>query len=136
MQTYLSAANVERLLNDNNDPTGIAAQVFNNKDFGYYKVNIERPDRRCAQFKPELIAPLRFDKQLREPMEHIYSVHGDSVYDAGYLKANDVAIYSWCEDNDINLNAKAKTKLLDTKMWLKLRNVCQMAEELLEAFGK
>lgn len=68
-------------------------------------------------------------------MEHIYSVHGDSIYDAGYLKANDSAILSWCEDNDINLNAKAKTKLLDTKMWLKLRNVYQMAEELLEAFG-
>ena len=136
MQTYLSAANVERQLNDNNDSVGIAAKVFDNKDFGYYKVNIERPDRRCAQLKPELIAPLRFDKQLREPMEHIYSVHGESVYDAGYLKANDSAIYSWCEDNDINLNAKAKTKLLDTKMWLKLRNVYLMAEELLEALGK
>jgi len=135
MQTYLSAANVERQLNDNNDQIGIAAKVFDNKDFGFYKVNIERPDRRCAQFKPELIASLRFDKQLREPMEHIYSVHGDSVYDVGYLKANDAAIYSWCEDNDINLNAKAKTKLLDTKMWLKLRNVYQMAEELLEDLG-
>jgi type I restriction enzyme M protein len=98
-------------------------------------VNIERPDRRKAQFSAELIAPLRFDKQLRDAMEHTYSVHGDSVYQAGYLKANDSAIYSWCEDNDINLNAKAKTKLLDTKMWLKQHNVYQVAEELLEEFG-
>jgi type I restriction enzyme M protein len=134
-QVYLDSTDIERKLTEDKDPTGIAAKVFNNDDFGYYKVNIERPDRRCAQFKHELIAPLRFDKQLREAMEHIYSVHGDSVYDAGYLKANDAAIYSWCEDNDINLNAKAKTKLLDTKMWLKLRNVFLMAEELLEAFG-
>jgi type I restriction enzyme M protein len=134
-QAYLESTNIERQLTDSGDPTGIATQIFNNDDFGYYKVNIERPDRRCAQFKPELIAPLRYDKQLREPMEHIYSVHGDSVYNAGYLKANDSAIYSWCEDNDINLNAKAKTKLLDTKMWLNLRNVYLMAEELLEAFG-
>jgi type I restriction enzyme M protein len=134
-QAYLNSTNVERLLTEAGDPSGIATQIFNNDDFGYYKVNIERPDRRCAQFKPELIVPLRFDKQLCEPMEHIYSVHGESVYDAGYLKANDAAIYSWCEDNDINLNAKAKTKLLDTKMWLKLRNVYLMAEELLEAFS-
>jgi type I restriction enzyme M protein len=134
-QAYLDSTNIERQLTESGDPTGIATQIFNNDDFGYYKVNIERPDRRCAQFKAELIAPLRFDKQLREPMEHIFSVHGDSVYDAGYLKANDLAIYSWCEDNDINLNAKAKTKLLDTKMWLKLRNVYQMAEELLKEFG-
>lgn len=134
-QAYLDSTNIERQLTEVGDPKGIATQIFNNDDFGYYKVNIERPDRRCAQFKAELIAPLRFDKQLREPMEHIYSVHGDSVYGAGYLKANDSAIYSWCEDNDINLNAKAKTKLIDTKIWLKLRNVYQMAEELLQEFG-
>ena len=134
-QAYLDSTNIERQLTKSGDPIGIATQIFNNDDFGYYKVNIERPDRRCAQFKLELIAPLRFDKQLRESMEHIFSVHGDSVYDAGYLKANNSAIYSWCEDNDINLNAKAKTKLVDTKMWLKLRNVYQMAEELLQEFG-
>jgi type I restriction enzyme M protein len=134
-QAYLDSTDVERQLTETNDPIGIAAQVFNNDDFGYYKVNVDRPDRRCAQFKPELIAILRFDKQLREPMEHIYSIHGDSVYDAGYLKANDAATYSWCEDNDINLNAKAKAKLLDTNMWLKLRNVYQMAEELLKELG-
>ncbi|GAC27875.1 type I restriction-modification system subunit M [Brumicola pallidula] len=134
-QAYLHSKNVERQITETGDTTGIATQIFNNDDFGYYKVNIERPDRRKAQFRAELIAPLRFDKALRESMEHIYSVHGDSVYDAGYLKANDSAIYSWCEDNDINLNVKTKTKLLDTKMWLKLLNVYHMAEVLLEVFG-
>jgi type I restriction enzyme M protein len=134
-QAYLDSTNIERQLTKEGDPTGIATQIFNNDDFGYYKVNIERPDRRKAQFSADLIAALRFDKQLREPMEHIYSVHGDSVYEAGYLKANDSAIYSWCEDNDINLNTKAKTKLLDTTMWIKQCNVYLIAEELLEEFG-
>lgn len=134
-QAYLNTTKIERQVTEMGDPTGIATQIFNNDEFGYYKVNIERPDRRKAQFRGDLIAPLRFDKALREPMEHIYSVHGDSVYDAGYLKANESAIYSWCEDNDITLNAKAKTKLLDIKMWLKLLNVYQMAEVLLEEFG-
>jgi type I restriction enzyme M protein len=134
-QAYLDAGNIERQLTASDDPIGMAAQVFNNDDFAYYKVNIERPDRRKAQFRADLIASLRFDKTLREPMEHIYSVHGDSVYDAGYLKANDSAIYSWCEDNDIDLNAKAKTKLLDSKMWLKLRDLVNTANRLMAAIG-
>ncbi|MEM0514056.1 class I SAM-dependent DNA methyltransferase [Pseudoalteromonas sp. YIC-827] len=133
-QTYLDAANVERQLNDNNDPTGIAAKVFDNADFGYYKVNIERPDRRSAQFKRELIEPMRYEKSLREVMEHIYDVHGDSVYEKGYLKANEKAILSWCEDNDISLNAKAKSKLFAQDTWENGRLLVELAKQLAEVF--
>ncbi|KJY89723.1 SAM-dependent DNA methyltransferase [Pseudoalteromonas piscicida] len=135
-QTYLDASNVERQLNDNNDPVGIAAKLFDNPDFGYYKVNIERPDRRCAQFKDELIAPLRFDKSLREPMEYLFSEYGDRVYETGFLKRIEKEVVAWCEDSDISLNAKAKAKLLDTQLWLKLKNVYLFAEELLKTFGQ
>lgn len=135
-QTYLDTANAERQLNDNNDPVGIAAKLFDNPDFGYYKVNIERPDRRCAQFKDELIAPLRFDKSLREPMEYLLSEYGDRVYETGFLKSIEKVVVAWCEDSDISLNAKAKAKLLDTQLWLKLKNVYLFAEELLKTFGQ
>jgi len=142
-KAYLDSATINRQLTHSidgtGDPTGIATKVFNNDDFGYYKVNIERPDRRKAQFSADLITPLRFDKALIEPMEHIYNEYGDSVYEAGFFtaesKAQEKAIIAWCEDNDISLNAKAKSKLVDTKMWLKLRNVYQMAEILLTTFS-
>ncbi|MDC9508996.1 type I restriction-modification system subunit M [Pseudoalteromonas sp. Angola-4] len=134
MQTYLSASNVERKLNDNNDPVGIAAKVFDNQDFGYYKVNIERPDRRCAQFKEDLIAPLRFDKSLREPMEYLFSEYGEKVYETGFLKSIEKEVIAWCEDNDISLNAKAKSKLLDTKPWQKLRELVNTANQLKASF--
>ncbi len=78
--TYLDCAAIERKLDANNDPFGIASKVFDNKDFGYYKVNIERPDRRKAKFTKEAIAPLRLDKSLSEVMEHIYTEHGDKAY--------------------------------------------------------
>jgi len=133
-QTYLDAESVERQLNDNNDPVGIAAKVFDNQDFGYYKVNIERPDRRCAQFKDELIAPLRFDKLLRESMEYLFSEYGDKVYETGFLKSIEKEVLTWCEDNDISLNAKAKSKLLDTKQWQKLRELVNTANQLKVAF--
>ena len=37
-----------------------------------------------AEFSAERLAPLRFEKSLREPMEHLWKTHGEAVYDAGY----------------------------------------------------
>lgn len=135
IQTYLSSAEVERVVDANNDPIGIASQVFNNEDFGYYKVNIERPDRRKAKFTPEAIAPLRFDKSLSEVMEHLFETHGDGVYEKGILKGQSKEILEWCEGQDISINAKAKAKLLDEKYWQKLRDLLEAATLLMNEIG-
>lgn len=134
-QTYLDCAAVEREIDANGDPLGIASQVFNNSDFGYYKVTIERPDRRRAQFSQVALEPLRFDKSLSEVMEHIYHQHGDKVYSAGFLKTIDKQTLQWCEDNDISLNTKDKSKLLDTDYWLSLKSLYETACRLMQAIG-
>ncbi|MGR2948100.1 class I SAM-dependent DNA methyltransferase [Vibrio vulnificus] len=142
--TYLACEDVERALDVNNDPIGIASKVFSNDDFGYYKVTIERPDRRKAKFTQDAIAPLRFDKQLSEVMEHVYAEHGERVYEkTGYgtekkksfLKSIEKDILSWCEENDISLNAKAKAKLLDVKHWLALKALLETAQTLMADIG-
>ena len=134
-RAYLDCAAIERELDANGDPTGIASQVFRNEDFGYYKVTIERPDRRKAQFTAERIAGLRFDKQLSEVMEHLYTEYGDKLYEKGFLKSIEKSVLVWCEDNGISLNAKAKTKLLDVKHWLGLKAVYETAQALMAAIG-
>lgn len=143
--TYLACIAIERGLDENNDPVGLASQVFSNQDFGYYKVTIERPDRRKAKFTAEAVAPLRYDKQLSEVMAHLYSEYGDRVYEASghgpdgknsFLQSIDKEILNWCEDSDISLNAKAKTKLLDVKHWLKLRALLETAEQLMASIGQ
>jgi len=136
VDTYLSLSSTERSLDDNGDPIGIASQVFDNTDFGYYKVTIERPDRRKAQFSQECIESLRFDKQLREPMEYLYTTHGDKVYQADFLKAQQKDTLEWCEENDISLNAKARHKLLDLKMWQKQLNLVNIANTLMSEIGE
>ncbi|EGR3967190.1 SAM-dependent DNA methyltransferase [Vibrio cholerae] len=142
--TYLECKDVERALDANNDPVGIASKVFSNDDFGYYKVTIERPDRRRAKFTQDAIAPLRFDKQLSEVMAHVYAEHGERVYEkTGYgsdqkksfLKSIEKDILSWCEENDISLNAKAKAKLLDVKHWLALKALLETAQTLMADIG-
>ncbi|MCY4380988.1 MAG: class I SAM-dependent DNA methyltransferase, partial [Proteobacteria bacterium] len=97
----------------------IASQVFDNNDFGYYKVNIERPDRRKAQFTPARIENLRFEKAVKEPMEWAYDKWGDDLYNSGVLKQHEKEILKWCEENDISLSAKNRTKILKLETWQK-----------------
>jgi type I restriction enzyme M protein len=135
VQTYLDCTSVERQKDANNDPIGLASKVFDNSDFGYYKVTIERPDRRSAQFSAERIADLRFDKSLLEPMQWLYGTYGDAVYQTDFLtdKADD--IIKALEDQQIELNAKQRKNLLNHQAWLKQRDLLQTAEVLLEKIG-
>lgn len=131
VDTYLALATQERQTDD----AGIAAQVFDNSDFGYYKVNIERPDRRKAQFSQERIETLRFDKALSQPMQWIYQQWGDAVYQPGCFEQHEKAILTWCEDNELGLNAKNRNKLLSLDTWLKQQNLMQAAQALMAAIG-
>ncbi len=133
-QAHLDFAPVERQMDANDDPIGMAVQIFDNRDFGYYKVTIDRPDRRRAQFSAERLAPLRFDKALREPMEYIFETHGDAVY-GDILQTERQHILAWCEDNDIALNAKNRTKLLDVKYWQKLCDLLDAGQQLMRVMG-
>lgn len=134
-QTYLDAAVIERELDANQDPIGLASQVFRNDEFGYYKVTIERPDRRKAQFNTERIASLRFDKGLSEVMEYLYRAHGDKVYVADFLKSLEQELVTWCEQNEFSLNTKTKAKLLDVKTWQASKALYDTAQTLLNSLG-
>ncbi|MDX8404575.1 MAG: class I SAM-dependent DNA methyltransferase, partial [Mariprofundus sp.] len=129
--TYINMSAKERGVDDN----GIAAQVFDNSDFSYYKVNIERPDRRKAQFSEERIEALRFDKALREPMQWIYEQWGDAVYDAGILDEHEKEIINWCEENELNLNNNNRNKLLNLNAWQKHLRLVNTATALMSHVG-
>lgn len=136
LNVYLSGQDVERGFDANNDPIGLASKVFKNSDFGYYKVNIERPDRRKAHFSLERLQPLRFDKSLLEPMEYMFAEYGDELYQAGKLKEIEKDILDWCEKQDISLNAKAKSKLFDIKHWTSLKTLFESAQAIMAQVGE
>ena len=62
---------------DKSDEQKLASKVFDNSDFGYYKVNIERPKRLKSQLRDNLIEGLKYDKALIEPMKWAYQEFGD-----------------------------------------------------------
>jgi len=134
--TYLACADVERQLDSNDDPVGIASKVVKNEDFGYYKVTVERPDRRKAQFSRERLNALRFDKSLNEVMEYCFAEYGEQVYQDGFLTGHSKPILEWCEKNEISLNNKAKEKLLSTDLWCAARSLFDMAHTLMQEIGE
>lgn len=111
----------------------IASKIFDNADFGYYKVVIERPERLKAQFNIEKISHLRFERTLVEPMKYAYETFGNQVYEN--LESIEKEILEWCEKNEIDLNTKKKKLLLSPKTWEKQKNIVDIAEDLMKLIG-
>jgi len=62
-ECYLQMLSVEREA----DEDGIAAQVFDNSDFGYYKVNIERQTAEKRNSRPSALKPYDLIKHCANP---------------------------------------------------------------------
>lgn len=112
----------------------LAVKVFDNTDFGYYKVTIERPKRLKAQFTPERIAELRFDKTLREPMQWAWETFGEEVYHD--LDSIEKPLRDYCEKAELNLNNKKVQTLLNPETWSKQKNLLDVATELMVHMGQ
>jgi type I restriction enzyme M protein len=128
MKTHETLATVER-----KGETGIAAQVFDNEDFGYYKVTIERPKRLKAQFSEARIATLRYDSRLSEVMLWAVEQFGEAVYTDVTPYGKD--ILKWCEENDLNLNGKSRNSLKSPKFWQKYNDLFEYANTLMQHVG-
>jgi len=122
------------LVLERNVDDALASQVFDNADFGYYKVTIERPKRLKAQFTAEKIAALRFDKNLQEPMEWAYEQFGEKVYTN--LAKHEKAIVDWCEKREFNLSAKQQKALVSPALWQKGLDLMEAATILMAAVGQ
>ncbi len=90
---------------------------FKNTDFGYYKVNIERPKRLKSQFTAIALDELRFDKALKVPMQALYETYGDLVYTD--LASKSEEINHRAEKADWGLNKKQLAKLIEAATWNK-----------------
>ena len=128
VKTYTELTAIERASDDS-----IAAKVFDNSDFGYQKVTIERPKRLKAQFTAERIAELRFDKSLKEAMVYAYETVGESIYTT--VEHHKKEILDWCEKNELNLTAANQKKLVSKATWEKQAFLLEQAQILLDALG-
>ncbi len=117
---------------------GVKAQVFDNRDFGYWKITVDRPLRKSTQFTAERVESVRFDKRLREEMEWMVQQWGNKVYQADFLsaKARKAALDEWLEQEEIDRKTGDKKKLLDPKFWIGRRELVEAATQLHQEMGE
>lgn len=121
------------------------SKIYPNEYFGYNKITVERPLRISAQFTPEAIATLRFDKSITEEMEWCYNQFGESIYDllnqANHKNqknhSSDIIskIEAHLSKNEAKLKPADKTKLLSTEHWKKQLELMQAAQKIADKLG-
>lgn len=109
------------------------SKIFDNTDFGYQKITVERPLRLSTKFTPKAVEDLRFVDALRDEMAWIYERVGEAVYND--LKPHKERILKHFETQEIKLSSANKKKLLDVTFWQKQRDILEMAQQLAEQFG-
>lgn len=115
------------------DGKKLSSKIFSNSDFGYYRVNIERPKRLKAQFKDELIETLKFDKNLEEPMKWCFNKFKDECFNG--LNNHKKEIENYLENADLELNTKQKNALISKELWQKHKNLFSAANMLKQEIG-
>lgn len=134
VSVYQEMKEVKRkIYTDTKDEEGMAAQIFDNADFGYYKVTIERPKRLKAKFTKERISELRYDKSIREAMQWAYETYGEEVYEK--LDKHEKAILDWADKQELNLNAKQQKSLVSPGTWRKQLDLMETANALMKEIG-
>lgn len=135
VSVYTKMKAVERKINpDTQEEKGIAAKVFDNTDFGYYKVTIERPKRLKAQFSAERLAELRYDKSIKEPMRYGYETFGEKIYQELDQHIDD--ILQWAESQELNLSAKHRAELSKKAHWKKYQTILKYSQQLMAEIGE
>lgn len=128
VKNYTDLKAIERSSDDS-----IASKVFDNSDFGYHKVTIERPKRLNAQFTEERIAELRYDKTLKEAMVYAYETYGEKVYTE--ISKHEKELTDWTEKQELNLNTKQLKALCSETLWKKQLFLLDNAQLLLKHVG-
>ncbi|MGH8351938.1 MAG: type I restriction-modification system subunit M [Pseudomonas sp.] len=124
---------------------------FDNADFGYWKITVERPLRLKSQLNRRAIDTLRFacgDEALRS---EIYSRWGDKLYDQfaklrpeieAWLKGDDSDDEAEDADDDEDSKSakkavpeKRRKKLLDPVTWLRDKNLIELARLAQQELG-
>lgn len=111
----------------------VSSKLFDNDDFRYYNVTIERPLRLRCQFNALMIDELLFDKSELEMSKWLYETYRDRVFEG--LDAEIPAIKEYLNDNEIKMTDKKITKLINAKDWKARRELMQIAQSLQRAIG-
>lgn len=115
------------------DDEKVRSKIFDNDDFCFYSVTIERPLRLRCQFNVLKIDELLYDKTEMELTKWLYGTYHNRVFKG--LDEEIPAIKEYLNDNEIKIKDKKFQKLINPKEWKSRRDLMNMAQILLRAVG-
>ena len=115
------------------DEEKISSKIFDNDDFRYYSITIDRPLRLRSQFNVLKIDELLYDKGDLELSRWLYQTYRDRVFEG--LDNAIPEIKEYLNDNEIKLTDKKLSKLISTKEWKARGDLMEAAKELMHAIG-
>lgn len=128
LNCYLKLEELDKKQNGN-----IGSKIYENADFGYYKVNIERPKRLKSQFTVEKIEVLKWDKAQPDISKALYEKYGMEVYTG--LEKYRKEIENFAEKQQLNINVKQLGNYLKKGNWEKQEQLYQTAVRLMKVLG-
>ncbi len=111
----------------------VSSKIFDNDDFRYYSITIDRPLRLRSQFNALKIDELLYDKGELELSKWLYQTYGERVFTG--LDSEVPAIKDYLNDNEIKLTDKKFMKLISTKEWQARRDLRSAAQKLMHEVG-
>ena len=111
----------------------VNSKIFDNDDFRYYSITIDRPLRLRSQFNALKIDELLYDKGELELSKWLYQTYGERVFSG--LDNEVPAIKEYLNDNDTKLTDKKLAKLISTKEWKARRELMEAAKMLMHEVG-
>ena len=111
----------------------VNSKIFDNDDFRYYSITIDRPLRLRSQFNALKIDELLYDKGEQELSKWLYQTYGERVFSG--LDNEVPAIKEYLNDNDTKLTDKKLAKLISTKEWKARRELMEAAKKLMHEVG-
>ena len=110
------------------------SKIFDNSDFGYQKITVDRPLRLSCQFTQDKVDSLRFHSSLEDEMQHLYERYGEDVYKD--LNKHKTTILNYWEKNDTKVSPGNKNKLFNPAYWTAQKEIMSKAQKLFDHFGE
>ncbi len=114
------------------------SKIFENYEFGYRRITVERPLRLSAQLADERIAELRFASgPLNAVMKKVYEQYGLEWTDESYGKLGEVEdeVRALIKADFTDLKEKQVKDLLAPKTWNAQKSLLDRAKQLQAAIG-
>lgn len=128
VQSYMAFSNQEAT-----EGSPIVSKIFNNDDFRYFSVTIERPLRLRAQFSALKVDELLYDNKDLEFTKYLYQTYGNAVFTGLTDKVSEIKEY--LAEEEIKKTDKQLEGLISAKKWKERKDLMEAAQTLMHVVG-